>query len=106
MLQIIQLQQTRPHEDARRRIDGQHLDGGPSHIGLSHEQCFSPGEVIMPAVSSGMKKAGKPARVWINSGNVWPLAQIASSAAQREIRNFRTATVLAGNDVIDQQCKF
>lgn len=86
--------------DSRVVIEPKHGDGRAADAGNPNKPRPIPAEVLVPDVMPRVKQARELASVRFNAGNIRPLVQIASAAAQREVLRLGCPAMLSGDDMI------
>ena len=68
-----------------REIDRQHADGGPANVGAAFQFRTVPTKVIRPFMASRVVKAYEPAGLWVDTGQIGTLVEVARVARPSEI---------------------
>ncbi len=89
--------------DALGMIDVEHGNRRSAGPRESQQQNARPAEMAVPILSAGVIQSSEFARVGFNAGQIWPFAQIASSAAMAQVIRRIVATMLLRKDVLDMK---
>ena len=91
-----------PHAHARRVVHVEELDRRASlRCESAQRSMLVEDEMFRPGLTSGMKEGHDRACFRVDRGDVRPLLQVASDAAQTEIVQVVGSSMLSPDDVID-----
>ena len=86
---------------AMRKIDGQHIDGGSTARRPTNEHGTFPAEMDGPVIAARIKQSHDAPGEAVSAGQVRSFVIVAREASQREVLRLRESVMLFGDDVVD-----
>ena len=86
---------------AMRKIDGQHIDGGSTARRSTNEHGTFPTEMDGPVIAARIEQSHDAPGEAVSAGQVCSFVIVAREASQREVFQLRESVMLFGDDVVD-----